>query len=178
MKHFVLLLLVHLATCLEPLPAQVAQTDSMTVYLKDDTITYDIVRLQNEAQRKALRLAPESYPLVLLPENVAIQMVDILNTQSRIDWKNEHKMDLLEKQIALDTMEVQMLHKIIGVHKQNVALCDTTNKALNLSIGSLNAELNETRKLAKTTQNGRLLRGAGGIILGGIVGFLLGAALK
>ena len=163
--------------CCQLLAAQLPQLDSMVVWPNGDTIAFDIVRVRSETELKNFRVDPGSYPLVFMPDGVAAKMVDVVNAQARINWRQEHKIQLLEQRDTMNEEQIEGLNKIIEVKNLHISVCEKTQDDLNQSIKDLNEQLNETRGIAKKAGRGLFGRNLTGILIGGGIGFGLGAIL-
>jgi len=159
------------------LSAQLPQLDSMVVWPGGDTIKFDIVRVRSEVELKNFRVAPISYPLVFMPDGVAARMVDVVNAQARINWRQEHKIQLLEQRDTLNEEQIEGLKKIIEVKTLHVAVCEQAQEELNQSIQSLNTQLDKARKTAKDAGKGGFGSKLTGLLLGGGIGLGIGVLL-
>lgn len=149
----------------------------MVVWPGGDTIAFDIVRVRNETELKNFRASPSSYPLVFMPDGVAAKMVDVVNAQARINWRQEHKIQLLEQRDTLNEAQIEGLKKIIAVKDMQIELSEKTQAALNQSITALNDQLNNAQGVAKKAGKGLFGGKTGGWLLGGGIGFGLGLLL-
>jgi len=124
-----------------------------------------------------IELFDAMYPVTIVPRPVLQKAVGIGNRQSILADSLTQAVLRLQYQDQLNTLEIEKKDKIIEYQKQFIAFSDSTNQMLNKSIGALNLQLSECRKVA-TEANKRQTGGKfWGALIGGGLGFGLGAVL-
>lgn len=125
-----------------------------------------------------LQLDPtKHFPAATLPRNILQKVVDISNRKGKVDAVMLEENRLLRERDTLNMREISTLRSIMMVQQKQVDACEQTNQTLNRSIESLNGHLSETSQLAKECNNQRTKGKTWAYILGGGLGFALGAIL-
>lgn len=140
-------------------------------------IMFQGVRVQSNADLRQIELYDAMYPVSIVPRPVLQKAIRIGNRQSILADSLAQAVLHLQYQDKLNTLEIEKKDKIIEYQKQFIAFSDSTNQLLNRSIGALNLQLTECRKVA-TEANKRQTGGKlWSILIGGGIGFGLGAVL-
>jgi hypothetical protein len=168
-----LLLLTGLCTA----HAQDEQIDTFQYRQNGVDISFQGVVAKSNDELARLQLYEAMYPVVIVPRPVLHKAVRIGDSQSRLADSLSLVNARLLRQDALNTLEIEKKDTLIKYQKEFIAFSDNTNKMLNNSITALNQQLDECRQVAKDANKGLLGKKLWGILIGGGIGFGLGAVL-
>jgi predicted RNase H-like nuclease (RuvC/YqgF family) len=150
-----------------------------TFYLveKGDTTRVTAAISADNFELNRLSLESRSFPTATLPRNILQKVIEISNRKGKVDLALTEENRVLRERDTLNMREIATLRSIVMVQQKQVESCEQTNLMLNRSIESLNGNLNETRELAKELDSERRKGKTWAYILGGGLGFALGAIL-
>ncbi|MBV6441948.1 MAG: hypothetical protein EPGJADBJ_03641 [Saprospiraceae bacterium] len=174
MKHL-LKTWLPLAVCFQSMAISAQVVDSFQ--LMDNGKPLPLLRgisANNRAGFDNITLRESSFPVVILPEESVRSTVNSFNAKDRLIMTLQEENRLLSHRDTLSTLESRKLRDLIAVHERHIGLCDSTNAILNRSIMGLNAQLDETRQLAKDCNKMRSAKSIWATVLGGGIGFGLG----
>ncbi len=175
MKYLILFLLF--AGCMMQAAAQDENIDTFQYRQNGVDIFFQGVMVKSNAELREIELFDAMYPISIVPRPVLQKAIAIGNSQSILADSLSQAVLHLEYQDKLNALEIEKKDKIIEYQKQFIAFSDSTNQLLNRSIGALNTQLSECRKVA-TEANKRQTGGKfWSVLIGGGIGFGLGAVL-
>ena len=164
-------------TCLGAIYLKAQTADTILLVHEGRQVPIDAVVIGANAEFAKIRLTDGSFPVILLPQALTHEVFRGYNQQGQLLQTQRTDIDLLRQRDTLNAREIETLHKIMAAQQTNISLCENTNEALNRSIASLNEQLNQTRQLAEDCNKGRNRKNIWAIIVGGGVGFGIGAIL-
>lgn len=166
------------ALCLLPISIFAQTVDSFQ--LMDNGRPLPLLRGIVASSRTAfdnISLRESSFPILILPEESVRSTVNSFNAKDKLILTLQEENRVLSHRDTLSALESRKLRDIIAVHERHIGLCDSTNALLNRSITGLNAQLDETRQIAKDCNKMRSAKSVWATILGGGIGFGLGILL-
>ncbi len=175
MNHHLKAIPFFLFLCAGCLPAQTP--DTIVLVQNGNPIAVDAIAVGANAEFAQIRLTPASFPVVILPQALTHEVFRGYNQQDQLLATHRTDLLLLRQRDTLNMREIETLHNIMAAQQSNIALCESTNEALNRSIASLNEQLNQTRQLAEECNKGRNRKNIWAVIVGGGIGFGVGAIL-
>lgn len=172
-----LFLLLFLAACASTAAAQDENIDTFQYRQNGVDILFQGVMVKSNDELRQIELFDAMYPVTIVPRPVLQKAIGIGNRQSILADSLTQAVLRLQYQDQLNALEIEKKDKIIEYQKQFIAFSDSTNQMLNRSIGALNLQLSECRKVA-TEANKRQTGGKfWSVLIGGGLGFGLGAVL-
>ena len=160
-----------------PAAAQDENIDTFQYRQNGVDILFQGVMVKSNDELRRIELFDAMYPVTIVPRPVLQKAIGIGNRQSILADSLTQAVLRLQYQDQLNTLEIEKKDKIIEYQKQFIAFSDSTNQMLNKSIGALNLQLSECRKVA-TEANKRQTGGKfWSVLIGGGLGFGLGAVL-
>jgi hypothetical protein len=129
---------------------------------------------QDNEELADLRFKEEIFPLIVLPRNQIVQVVKIFNQKDTFQTELENQVRHLAYQDTVSSLEIIKLKQLVGLHQQQLILCDSTNTRLNRSIVSLNSHLAQVGQIAKDCNDARVGKSTGAALLGGGIGIGIG----
>jgi hypothetical protein len=150
-----------------------------TFYLfdKGDTTHITTALSADNFELNTIKLDPVNFPTVTLPRSILEKVVVISNRKGNVSAAMLEENLSLRERNDLNTREIATLRSIMAVQQKNVETCEQTNLLLNSSIQSLNGQLEQTRGLAKQAVEEKTKGKFWAILIGGGIGFGLGAIL-
>lgn len=175
MKYtFLTLFVVALAA---PLAAQDENIDTFQYRQNGTDIIFEAVMVKSNAELRQIELFDAMFPISIVPRPVLQKITRIGTRQSILADSLTGIVDQLQFRDKLNELEIEKKDKIIEYQKQFIAFSDSTNQLLNKSIGALNTQLTECRQVASDANKGQTGKKLWGILVGGGIGFGLGAVL-
>ncbi len=153
------------------------QTDTFSFRQNGENIRFQGVVFRSNADMRNTELFESAFPVIVLPLPVAHQVVKVGNRQSILADSLSRANQYLWHQDTLNAVELAKRNSIIEHQKNFIEFSDQTNKMLNESIQNLNVQLTEARNLAKDAGKNAGGRRIWAMIVGGGIGFGIGALL-
>lgn len=175
MKQLFTLWAIAIATTLsaqEPI-----QIDTFSFRQNGEDIRFQGVVFRTNTEMRNTELLESAFPIIVLPLPVAHQVVKVGNRQSILADSLTRVNQYLRHQDTLNALEIAKRNSIIEHQKTFIEFSDQTNKMLNESVQSLNGQLTEARNLAKDAGKNAGGRRIWAMIVGGGIGFGIGALL-
>ena len=170
-------LLFFAAVLVAPLAAQDENIDTFQYRQNGTDITFEAVMVKSNAELRQIELFDAMFPVSIVPRPVLQKVIRIGNRQSILADSLSRVVDQLQFRDKLNELEIEKKNKVIEYQKQFIAFSDSTNQLLNKSIGALNTQLTECRQVASAANKGQTGKKLWGILVGGGIGFGLGAVL-
>jgi hypothetical protein len=123
------------------------------------------------------KLKETTFPVNIITDDVLKQIIVLNNKKDQKLQSHVDSETLWREREAINNRILALKDSIISNQNKQVSLAENTNDLLNNSIKALNEQLNSTRELAKDGTKGRNARNIWAIIVGGGIGFGLGAIL-
>jgi hypothetical protein len=136
-----------------------------------------VFKSPSELIRQQDILDPRMYPIVVLPRPVLSKVMSVANRQSILNDSLTLLGVRLQDQDKLNQLEIAKKDKIIQYQKEFIEFSDKNRQMLNESVTNLNNQLSETRKLARDTGRASRAQKWWAYVVGGGLGFGLGAVL-
>lgn len=147
-------------------------SDSSTVVLE-----YIVAPNSRSLASLAEELEPDNYPLVIVQEQVftpGIRLVKGLELQILNYQLKDKEWAVLD---SINIMKIERLNEIAGLERARVDVQKRANQDLNEQIDNLSRQLTLTTDLAEQSIKGRNRKNLTIGILGGAVGFTIGAMM-
>ena len=146
---------------------------------KDATITYDYIEvLDTSAFRKlTARMRPENFPINIIKKPVFDPIVDLM---VQYDSQLDEYVQLEKHYMTLDSinaLKIAELVKLNDIQNKRVDNYKQMSEDLRVSNKDLNEQLTGALKIAKDCNNGKVRRQIWTGVLGGAVGFTVGALI-
>ena len=173
LKFFLLL-----ACCTFAAAAGAQQLDTLQLYKHGEPLPPLIgLRANSGAEFKQISLRESSFPVLILPAEPVHAAFDKFKAVDGLVNSLEEENHALAIQDTLSMLATTKLRNIIDIKDRNIQLSEATIASLNKSIGDLNNQLDRTRQLAEDCNKARGAKSMWGVILGGGIGFGIGAIL-
>jgi hypothetical protein len=163
--------------CLTASAQLIIPRDTFNIELNGKTLQIVGAVVQQPQQLAVLDVPESRYPLFVMRHDVAKQYFKV---QTERDAQHRLLLEQLTNLRYRDTLNSLEITKLRGIHdlqQQHIGLCEAHNERLNGAITSLDAQLTQTRELARDCNNSRKRRQTTALLLGGGIGFGLGALL-
>lgn len=160
-----------------PAFAQDENIDTFQYRQNGENILFQGVMVKSNEELRQIELFDAMFPISIVPRPVLQKAISIGNRQSTLADSLSVAVARLQYQDKLNSLEIEKKDKIIEYQKQFIAFSDSTNQLLNKSIGALNVQLSECRKVASDANKSQTRGKFWTILVGGGIGFGLGVLL-
>jgi ElaB/YqjD/DUF883 family membrane-anchored ribosome-binding protein len=142
-----------------------------------DSLPVQGIIATNMTELRKVNLADNSFPIVIMPEEVVEQSIHTINSKTALLGTLQAEKRLFVYRDTLHSLETRKLNDLLKIRQEMFVSCETANVRLNQQINAMNEQMKQSLELTKEYRRGRGMRAFWGVAVGTGIGLGLGTIL-